>query len=81
MAKVSEAEEYLSVVGRLLPPDCDDRTWLLVIASGFANGLISELSWDSAQGEILMGFIDEVRPDYLAWLEDQEINPLDFPRG
>jgi hypothetical protein len=81
MAKITEADEYLRVIGRLMPPDCDDKTWLLVIASAYANGLIGEINWDTEQSAILMGFIDQVYPDFQEWLAAEEIDPADFPRS
>lgn len=75
---VDQANEYLRVVGRLIPPDADDRTWVLVIASALANGLIPSVDWDSVQGGVLISMIEQVYPDYAQWVEDEGINPADF---
>ena len=78
MVTVEQANEYLNVVGRLLPPDADDRTWLLVIANAVAGGLVPAVDWDSKQGSILIGLIEEVHNDYVEWLDTEGINPADF---
>ena len=78
MVTVEQANEYLNVVGRLLPPDADDRTWLLVIANAVAGVLVPSVDWDSAQGAILIGLIEEVYNDFTEWLDTEGINPADF---
>jgi hypothetical protein len=78
MVTVEQANEYLNVVGRLLPPDADDRTWLLVIANAVAGGLVPSVDWDSAQGAILIGLIEEVYNDFTEWLDTEGIDPADF---
>lgn len=78
MATISQAEQYLRVVGRLVPPDTDDKTWLLIVANGYANGLIGSVDWDSAQGNVLMTIIDEVYPDYEKWVSDEGLDPTEF---
>lgn len=78
MVTVDQANEYLRVVGRLIPPDADDRTWVLVIASALANGLIPSVDWDSVQGGVLISMIEQVYPDYAQWVEDEGIDPADF---
>jgi hypothetical protein len=72
----------MQVVGRLVPPtDVDDRTWLLVLANAYANGFITQVSWDSLQGAVALRLIDEVYPDFESWLVDEDIDPADFGPG
>jgi hypothetical protein len=78
MVTVDQANEYLNVVGRLIVPDADDRTWVLVIANAVAGGLIPSVDWDSTQGANLMSLIAEVFPDYQEWLADEGILPADI---
>ncbi len=78
MVTVEQANEYLNVVGRLLPPDADDRTWLLVIANAVAGGLVPSVDWDSRQGAVLIGLIEEVYKTYTEWLDKEGIDPADF---
>ena len=78
MVTVEQANEYLNVVGRLLPADADHRTWLLVIANAVARGLVPAVDWDSSQGAVLIGLIGEVYNDFTEWLDTEGIDPADF---
>lgn len=81
MVTVDQANEYLNVIGRLIPPVEDDRTWLLVIANTLAGGLVPSLDWDTTQGAVLMSLIAEVFPDYQEWLADEGIDPAEILKG
>jgi hypothetical protein len=81
MVSAQEADQYLRVVGRLLPPNCDDRTWLLVLASARANGLVPSVNWDSPQGRLMRELIGELWDDYQKWLAAEGVDPTDFPAG
>jgi hypothetical protein len=74
MATIGQVDTYLRVIGRLLPPEVDDKTWLLVIASCYANGLIRDINWGSSQANVLVSLVSEVYPEFVQWVEDEEIN-------
>ena len=74
MVTIEQAETYLRVVGRLMPPEADDRVWLLVMANAFANGLIRELDWDTQQGAVAISLIEDVYPAFAEWVKDEEID-------
>lgn len=74
-----QADEYLRVVGSLLVSEADDRDWLLVIASAYARGFITDLNWNTPQGSILRDLIAKVYPEYLEWVNEENIDPTTFP--
>lgn len=76
---VEQAKEYLRVVGNLIPPNVDDRQWLLVIATGYANGLITDINFDNEQGAIAMSILDDLWEGYEVWKADEGIDPADYP--
>jgi hypothetical protein len=78
MVTTEQAREYLRVVGTLVPPDVDDRDWLLVAAGLYAGGFIKEIDWDTRQGGVLIDLIGRVYPDFQKWVRDEDVDLADF---
>lgn len=80
MVTISQAEEYLSIVGALEPSGADDRDWLLTIANAYRHGFVTGLDWDSDMGRVMMEMVDSVYPEFVEWLSENNIDPDTFMR-
>lgn len=80
---VSQAEEYLSVLGASTTPQVTDEEVLKVLGTAYRLGLITGFDWDTNLGRIVCQQIGGVWAEYQDWLKANDINPDTFgwPEG
>lgn len=78
---VDQAEEYLRTIGVLMPPNVDDRQWVLTMASAYAQGFINTLDWDTDQGGVALEILSDLWPTFEKWKQDEGIDPEDYYRS